>query len=171
MTGCVQTVGPVTWDYSFFQQKYPDLSRWVSPEQGQFFFDLATLYLDNTDGGTPGYIPGYGPVGCRAVGNQVRDIPTRQMLLGLLTAHIATLNAPLNGEAASTLLGRISGATEGSVSVSIDLPDMGSSALAAWLGMSRWGQMYFTLTSAYRTARYIPGPRVSFGPQRGWQRF
>lgn len=169
MTGCVQTTGPVTWDYTFFQQRFPDLARWVSPEQGQSFFDLATLYLDNTDGDTPQNVPGYGPIGCRAVGNQVRDITTRQSLLGLLTAHIATLNAPLNGQAPSTLLGRISSASEGSVSVSVDLPDMGAGS--AWFGLTKWGQMFWQATAAYRTARYIPGPRAMCRPSYAWRRW
>lgn len=171
MAGCVQTVGPVEWDYTWFQSKYPDLARWVSPEMGQVYFGLATLYLDNTDGGTPGYVSGYGPVGCRAIGNQVSDIPTRQMLLGLLTAHIATLQAPLNGQASSTLVGRISGATEGSVSVSIDLPETGNSAIGAWLGMTKYGQMLWAATAAYRTARYIPGPRSMCRPSYAWRRW
>lgn len=171
MSGYIQTVGPVVFDYAYLQQRFPDLSRWVSPEMGQFYFDLATLYLDNTDGGEPIYVPGFGPVGCRAVVNQVRDIPTRQMLLGLLTAHIATLQAPLNGQASSTVVGRISGATEGSVSVSIDLPETGSSAIGAWLGLTKYGQMFWAATAAYRTARYVPGPRAMCRPSYGWRRW
>jgi hypothetical protein len=168
MNGCVQTTGPVVFDYSWFQTRYPDLSRWISPEMGQMYFDLATLYLDNTDGGAPQYVPGYGPVGCRAVGNQVRDIPTRQILLGLLTAHIAKLNAPINGQASTATIGRISSASEGSVSVSYDLPTM---AGAEWLSQTQWGIAFWQATAAYRTARYIPGPRAMCRPSYGWRRW
>lgn len=168
MSRCVQTVGPVVFSYEFFQQRYPDLARWVSPETGQMYFDLATLYLDNTDGGTPTIVDGYGFVGCRATGSPVRNIGQRQILLGLLTAHIAALNAPLNGQASSTLVGRISSVTEGSVSISTDYPQV---AGAEWFGLSKYGLMYWQAMAAYRTFQYVPGPRYRMHgtDQRGWR--
>lgn len=168
MTGCIQTTGPVVFDYVYFQKNFPDLARWVSPEQAQSYFNLASLYLDNTDNGVPGYIPGYGHVGCRAVGNQVRDIATRQNLMGILMAHIATLLAPIGGEASSGLVGRISSATEGSVSVSVSLPEI---AGAEWFSQTKWGLLFWQATAAYRTARYIPGPRMMCRPSYAWRRW
>lgn len=167
MSDCNQTVSPVTFSYTWFQQRYPDLARWVSPEMGQMYFDLATLYLDPSDGGSTALVPGYGPVGCWAVGNPVRNVGQRQILLGLLTAHIATLQAPLNGQPSSNFVGRVSGATEGSVSVSIDLPQIPG---AEWFSMSKYGLMYWQATAAYRTARYIPGPGAC-RPMTPWRRW
>lgn len=155
MSGATQTTGPVSFDYSFFQRRYPDLAHWVSPDMGQMYFDLATLYLDPSDGGASGYVQGYGPTGCYAVGNPVRNVAQRQILLGLLTAHIATLQAPLNGQASPATVGRVSSATEGSVSVSFDLPSMPG---AEWFGLTKWGQLAWQAMAPYRTARYIPGP-------------
>jgi hypothetical protein len=169
MSGCAQTVGPVVWSYQFFQQRYPDLARWVSPEMGQMYFDLATLYLDNSDGGSPAYINSCGCcVGSRAVGSPVRNIPQRQILLGLLTAHIASLNAPLNGQPSPSLVGRVGSATEGSVSVSMEYPQV---AGADWFGLTKYGIMFFGMTAAYRTARYIPGPQYQRPMRYGWGRF
>lgn len=170
MSGCVQTVGPVLWDYSFFQRAYPDLARWVSPEMGQSYFMLATLYLDNTDGSCPCYVDGYGYSGSRG-GSVVRDIGQRQMLLGLLTAHIAALNAPLNGAASSNSVGRVSSATEGSVSVSFDYPMV---AGAEFYGLTKFGAMFWAATARYRMGRYFPAPpqscgRFGTGPY-GWRR-
>ena len=169
MSGCAQTVGPVTWSYEWFQQRYPDIARWVSPEMGQMYFDLATLYLDNSDGGSSIDIHGCGCAGSRAVGSPVRNIGQRQILLGLLTAHIASLNANLNGQASSTMVGRIGSATEGSVSVTMDYPQV---AGAEWFGLSKFGQLFWQMTAAYRTARYIPGPQYSRNRAfYGWGRF
>ena len=165
-----QTVGPVTFDYTWFQQRYPDLARWVSPEMGQFYFDMATLYCDNSQGGPqpPPFVYQFGYIGQYATGSVVTDIPTRQILLGLLTAHIATLNAPLNGQAPSSLVGRINSATEGSVSVSVDYPTTNPDA--AWFNQTKPGAMFWQATARYRQARYYPGPqpyRQGFGGAGG----
>lgn len=166
-TGAVQTVGPVQFDYTFWQTRYPDLARWCSPGMAQGNFDLATLYLDNTDAGTPPtQVLGYGLVGCRYGGSPVTNIPQRQILLGLLTAHIATLNAPLNGQPASGLVGRISSATEGSVSVSVDMPEV---AGAEWYTQTKYGLAYWTATARYRRGGlYFPGPGACVGGGIGY---
>jgi hypothetical protein len=166
-TGAVQTVGPVQFDYSWWQQRYPDLARWCSPGMAQGYFDLATLYLDNTDAGAPPtQVPGFGFVGCRYGGSPVTNIAQRQILLGLLTAHIATLNAPLNGQPASGLVGRISSATEGSVSVSVDMPEI---AGAEWYTQTKYGMAYWTATARYRRGgRYFSGPGARVGGGIGY---
>lgn len=174
-TGAVQTTGPVVFDYTWFQARYPDLSNWVSPEMGQFYFDLATLYLNNSENSSTiatFEVPGVGMVGypgMYAVGNPISNIGQRQMLLGLLTAHIATLNAPLNGKASSGLVGRISSATEGSVSVSVDYPQV---AGAEWFSLTKYGLMYWQATAMYRKGRYYPAPQLNpYGFRMGRGRF
>lgn len=157
--GATQTISPVVFDYTWFQNRYPDLARWVSPEMGQFYFDMATLYCDNSVGSPnpPAWVLSYGYVGQYASGSVIADVPTRQILLGLLTAHVAGLNANLNGQAASTLVGRISNATEGSVSVSVDYPQTNPDA--AWFNQTRWGAAFWQATTRFRQARYYPGPQ------------
>jgi len=168
VSGTVQTVGPVTFDWQWWSLRYPELSEWVSPGMAQNYFDIATLYLDNNDGGVPTSAQNdlwwsLGLMGYPSVGIPVQNIKSRQILLGLLTAHIAALNAPLNGNAASTLVGRITSATEGSVSVSVAYPEV---AGAEWFNQTRYGAMFWTATKQYRTAQYFPGPGAACG--RRW---
>lgn len=165
MSGAVQTAGPVTFDYAFFQRRFPEISEWCSPDQTEFYFELATSLLDNRDaGGTRPF--------CTALQNSpITDIPTRQRLLGLLTAHIATLFAPINGVASPTLVGRITNASEGSVSVGVDFP---SDPGAEWFTQTKYGAMFWQLTKRYRQMRYYPGRQPSFDrwpfgqPSDGW---
>lgn len=157
--GAVQTVGPVVWDWAYFQRRHPTLAEWMNPDMGQMFFDIATLFLDNTDGGSPIMIPGFGVVGSRCTGSPVRDIAKRQLLLSLLVAHIATLHAPVGGAAPSGLVGRISSAGEGSVNVSVDYPQTPG---AEWFTQTQWGAMFWQATAVYRLGRYYP-PVVPLG--------
>ena len=128
---------------------------WVSPAMAQNFFDLATLYLDNTDGGSQPYTTPFGVCGSRAVGSPVRNIAHRQILLGLLTAHFAALNAPLNGQPSPTTVGRIGSASEGSVSISMDYPQI---AGAEFWGQSKYGMQFWQATARYRLGKYFPAP-------------
>lgn len=158
-SGADQTTGPVTWDYTWFQQRYPTIAEWVSPEEGQMFFDIATLFLSNNDsGGNPVFVLGmpFGFSGQAFRGSPVRDIRKRQMLLGLLTAHIATMFAPVGGEASSPLVGRITNATEGSVNVAVDFP---TAAGQEWYAQTKYGAMFWAATTQYRLGRYHPGPQ------------
>lgn len=85
------------------------------------------------------------------------DVPTQTYLLNLLTAHIAVLNSALaNGAPASTIVGRISDATQGTVHVAaqFDVPQ-GS---AQWYAQTRYGAEYWTATSRFRRATYFPAP-------------
>ena len=89
----------VQFNYARWLARYPEFSQ-VQQPTAQEYFGEATLYLRND---------GTGPV---------RDAGTQLRLLNMLTAHIAALNAPsADGAAAPPLVGRISNATEGSVSV------------------------------------------------------
>jgi hypothetical protein len=98
--------GVVVFDYSAWAARYPELASSVSQSLAQQYFNEAQLYCDNTP--------------CSIV----RNLCIRAMLLNMVTAHIAALNAPLNGEPSSPLVGRINSATEGSVSVGtqLDMP-------------------------------------------------
>ena len=146
----------MVWDYAWFQRRFPEISEWCSPDQAEGYFDFATSLLDNRDsGGTRPF--------CTALQNSpITDIPTRQRLLGLLTAHIATLFAPINGIASPTLVGRITNASEGSVSVGVDFP---SDPGAEWFTQTKYGAMFWQLTKRYRMMRYYPG-RQAF--RQGW---
>jgi Protein of unknown function (DUF4054) len=166
--GVSQTTGPVDFDYVWWQARYPTLAAWVDENMGQMYFDLATMYLDNRDSGagagqsTPTiFVPGMGMVGfpgCWGRGSPVTDIGQRQTLLGLLTAHIAQLFAPIGGVPSSNLVGRISSAGEGSVNVSVDFPQV---AGAEWYMQTKYGAAFWSATARYRMARYYPAPNAA----------
>lgn len=125
-----------TFDYPTWAARYPEFSA-VSSALAQAYFGEATLYLAND---------GTGPV---------QDAGQQLALLNMLTAHIAALNAGTNGQPASPLVGRIAHASEGSVSVSTEMPAMPGSA--AWFMQTKYGLSYWQATAQYRTMRYVPG--------------
>ena len=144
------TTGVVDFDYALWAARYPDLAGSVGAPLAGAYWSEAGLYCDNT--------------AC----SQVADATPggrRAMLLGMVTAHIAKLNATINGQVASDLVGRISSATEGSVTVAAqaDYPP-GS---AQWFNSTRYGAAFWAATAANRTMRYVPGPVRSMNPG-GW---
>lgn len=126
----------VVFDPAAFKLTWTQFAA-VSDAQLTGYFNLATLYLSNTD--------------CSIV----QDIPTRTTLLWLLTAHIAFLSGALNPGGTPGLVGRVSSATEGSVSVSVDFP---SSPNGAWFQQTPWGAMFWQSTLSLRSFRYRARP-------------
>lgn len=138
-----------TFDLTAFRLRYPEFAT-VAPSLAQAYFAEATLYLRND---------GTGPV---------QDAGQQLVLLNMVVAHLAAINqiAP-DGSAASTLVGRISSATEGSVGVSTDLGDVPGSA--AWFAQTKYGFSFWQAMAGYRSARYIPGAGRGCSPwRRGW---
>ena len=126
---------PVVFDYSLWAARYPELAASVSQSLAVMYFSEAQLYCDNT--------------GCSLIDD---TNGARTIILNMLTAHIAALNGP----SSTPLVGRISSATEGSVSVQTDFQVPGS---AAWYAQTKYGAAAWQAMLPYRTARYIPGPR------------
>lgn len=129
--------GIVTFDPAAFKQVYPSFATLTDPQLVNAF-NTATLYLSNT------------------VTSRVQDVDQRAMLLNLLTAHVAAIEYGENGQAPSPIVGRISNATEGSVSVGADYPAVPGSQ--AWYIQTRYGAMYWEATARYRVGRYVPQP-------------
>lgn len=129
----------VTFDPARFKARYPEFGT-VSDVALEDYFTEATIYLDNTDA------------------SRVQSVTQRALLFGMLVAHIAALNAGVNGQAASSLVGRVSSASEGSVSVSVDMAPA-TGGIQAWLYQSKYGAAYWAATAQFRTAVYIPGIR------------
>lgn len=135
---------PVQFSYSLWIGQFPEFSA-LSPEQGLFYFDLATVIQRND---------GTGPV---------RNPTTQLNLLNLLTSHMATLYSQSLGDQspgapkpANSPVGRINSATEGSVTVQTDYGTV-TSQQQAFMIQSKYGATWWALTAQYRTARYIPG--------------
>lgn len=126
----------VGFDYNGWTQAYPEFSA-VPIEMAQNYFNIATSFHRND---------GVGPV----------NNPTFQdMYLKMIMSHLAQLFAPdSNGQPASSIVGRITSANEGSVSVSAEMT--GPDAAQFWY-QTKYGTMYWNATKQYRTARYKRG--------------
>lgn len=129
-------MGIVVFDVAAFRRRYPEFSSVPDSLLNEYFAE-ATIYLDNTDG------------------SRVSDVGQRAVLLNMLTAHITKLNSGSDGEPANDLVGRISSATQGSVSVSTDMGPMTNTE--AWYAQTKYGAAYWQATSPYRTMQYVPG--------------
>jgi len=139
----------VTFDYTAWSARYPEFNSTVTEVQANLYFAEAQLYLAND---------GSGPV-C----DPPPPAPSIQLaLLGMLTAHIAQLNAGSSIQPVVPLVGRINNATEGSVTVGTD--GLNLPGTAAWYTQTKYGLAFYQATAAYRTFRYRPGPRRVFDP-------
>lgn len=130
----------VTFDYALWAARYPELAASVSSILAQAYWNEAQFYCDNTASS---------PVIDGAPGGQ------RAMLLNMVTAHIAALNAPLNGQPSSPIVGRISSATEGSVSVGTDNPY--PPGTVQWWQSTKYGAAFWAATQQYRKMQYFSG--------------
>lgn len=154
--GCAGNGAIATFVYANWIAAYPEFTA-VSEPAAQGYFDIATIYLRND---------GTGPLPESRVSLQTT-------LLYMLTSHIAWLYSPqLNGVPDSTgpspapaLVGRISQASEGSVSVTADWPN--ATAQSAWFLQTKYGAAFWQATAAWRTMRYVPAPQRTFNPPFG----
>lgn len=102
----------------------------------------------------------------------VRSAKTQKVLLGLMCAHVAMLlfgTSAQKASASSGQVGRVSSASEGSVSVSMDFPTA-STASEAWYLQTQYGATYWALSAPYRTMRFVGAPRRTFDPVMGFGR-
>lgn len=140
------TAPAVTFDYPTWVGQFPEFGG-CSPMQGQGWFDRASLLYANA-----------GWTGA---------LPQAATLLYLLTSHIGWLNAPrdgsgnptLQGQPAPPLVGRISNASEGSVSVQTDMGEAtAGSPSQPWYMQTKYGAEYWAATAQFRTAHYAARP-------------
>lgn len=139
------TPGVVTFDATAFKAAFP---AFASVPDGILVmnFTFATQLLENSC--------------CSAV----KDAPTRASLYQLVVAHITSLLNGQNGQPPQGVVGRVSSAAEGSVSVSTEM--LAQSESASWWQQTPFGAMYWRMTAQYRTARYF-GPACG-SPQSPW---
>ena len=128
----------VTFNYTEWVTGYPAFAAVPEPLVVGTVLPLAEVYLRN-DGG--------GPVTTAAI---------QTALLNLIVAHVCQLLFGPTGGSPSGLVGRISSASEGSVSVSMDFPTTPSNA---WFMQTSYGAAFWQATAQYRTMRYLPGPQ------------
>ncbi|NVN09714.1 DUF4054 domain-containing protein [Nguyenibacter vanlangensis] len=136
------TPGIVTFDYAAWSARFPVLVPAVNATAASLYFEEATLFLDNSSYSR-----------CRSVGR-------RTLLLYLLTAHLAQLNVQIGQ--GNMVVGRVSSASRGSVSVGADMGTQPGSA--AWFNQTPYGAEFWAATASLRQAAFIPGrpqrPRI-----------
>ena len=128
----------VTFDPVAFKQRYPEFAAVPDPTLTACF-DEAGLYLSNTDN------------------SPVQNLTRRATLLNMLTAHVAYIGGLLSADGMPRPVGRVSQASEGSVSAAFEgvPPTPGS---GAWFQQSQYGAAFWQATSSLRGMRYIPCP-------------
>lgn len=138
------------FDYDLWVTTYPEFATVTEPV-ATVQFDTATLFLNNTE--------------C----SPVRDVTRRLSLLNMVTAHLTKLFVTVGGVAPSGLVGRVSSATEGSVSVSTEYVAAQTNSQAFW-NQTPYGALFWAATVGLRSARYVPGPRPFLGSAAGYGR-
>jgi hypothetical protein len=141
------------FNYSAWIARYPEFMGAVSEERAALFFAEAGLYLDNTDASI------------------VQDVAVRLLLLNMLVAHIAVLAGALEPDGKpSGLVGRVSSASEGAVSVSTDSGLMPGTAV--WFQQTAYGLTFWQASKPYRSARYVAPVPYNFEPRGSglWRR-
>jgi hypothetical protein len=153
----------VTFDYNAWIARFPEFTA-VPQALAQQYFAEATIYWRN-DGTSPN-----------------ASTAIQSALLNLVTAHIAALNVQSQGDPipgtskdANSPVGRITSATQGTVTVQTDLGLAPStSERQAFFAQTRYGVQFLSMTAGYRFAqpRYVPGRLQAGGlgyiPGRRW---
>lgn len=138
-------MGTVTFDWQAFSALYPEFSAVGQISAAAMFGKATTLYLDNTDD------------------SPVTDLNEREQLLFLLVAHLCSLRGLGSGkDGQAGLVGRITSASQGSVSVSVD--NSGSNDASWWYLQTPYGADYWQATAPYRSMEYVPGGSPSRYP-------
>lgn len=139
------------FDYTKWAAMFPYLAAGgVTEPIAQGFFDVAGLLLANDD--------------C----SPITDTDKRLVFLNYIVAHLARLAGyPIAAGGTAQpdgMVGRVSSATEGTVSVSTDYGAVRENQ--AWWLQTQEGATFWQLTRFLRTARYIAAPPRNFGPAR-----
>lgn len=128
-----------TFNYETWITRYPEFKD-VTAELAKVYFDEATLYHRNDGTGS------------------VDTVETQLTLLNMLTAHIAAQYVLPDGSPApsNSPVGRVSSASEGSVSASMENNYKAGSP--QWFQTTKYGSAYWNVMKAYRTVRYRANP-------------
>lgn len=140
------------FDSTEFKTIYTQFSARTDAQLNWFFEEVENDVLDNSE-------------------TSCISLKTRRKLFFLLVAHKAELQNRIDS-GNTGMVGRISSASEGSVSVTTDY-STSSTALAQWLNQTPYGAEYYALTARYRTALWVaagtpmPVKRSRFGSTFG----
>jgi len=134
----------IAFDYTGWIARYPEFSTTVLAPTATMLFNEATIYHRND---------GTGPVS---------SVQAQTVFLWQVVAHLAKLYFGTNTEPVSSIVGRISNASEGSVSVSTE--NSYPPGTPQWWQQTKYGSAYWAAAAPYRTMRYLRGPRRPVSP-------
>jgi hypothetical protein len=138
----------VIFDPAAFKLAFPEFAT-VTDARLQMLFDLAACtLLDN------------------AANDPCMSLCQRTNLFNLLVAHLLALFG--TGAAGASTdngapVGRLSSATEGSVSSSFEYNIPSGSAMAPWYLQTQYGALFWTATAPFRSARYYANGQSGIG--------
>lgn len=136
-------MGVAVFVYADWATRYPSLARTVAaPLATAYFAEAGLLYLDNSDA------------------SYIDDLPTRLILLWMLVAHLAVLNGANDPTGDAAPVGRVSSASEGSVSASLEYRAVAGTE--QWYVQTQYGATYWLATAQYRLFTYVPGCEPAF---------
>lgn len=126
----------VTFVPADFKAAYPEFASVPDARTGVMFTIAAQSQLDNTD--------------C----SPVMDVSYRTQLFFMLVAHLLALFGAAPTSPNNRPPGRISSATEGSVTSAFEYNIPVGSSMAAWYMQTAYGAMYWTVTAPFRSMQY-----------------
>lgn len=135
----------VTFDPAAFAAAYPEFAS-VSTARTTSMFNLAAAtILDNTNN------------------SPVMDLTYRTQLFYLLVGHLLLTfgSAPTTPD--NTPPGRISSATQGTITTQFEYIIPQGSMLAPWFLQTKYGAMYWTATAPFRSAIYVANGASGIG--------
>ena len=87
---------------------------------------------------------------------RVKSVPLQTQLMYMLLAHVTQLFSGPDGTNPSSVVGRLSNTTEGSVTVALEYASTNNSQ---WFDQTPYGASFWQATAAFRSfPRYVPGP-------------
>lgn len=130
----------VVFDPAAFKARYAEFAS-IADTALTAFFNEAVFYLSNEDN------------------SPVQNVARRAVLLNMLTAHVAFLAGVLSGDGMPAPVGRMSQASEGSVSASFDYI-AATPGSGAWFQQTQYGASFWQATTAIRGFRYVACPTI-----------
>lgn len=124
------------FDPTTFKLAYPQFKNFTDEQLEWFFEEVEGTVLDNSE-------------------TSCLSVKLRKKLFYWLVAHQAELQGRINS-GNSSLVGRVSTATQGTVSISTDFTSS-PTAMSQWLNQTPYGQKYYAFTSPYRSVLLIGG--------------
>ena len=127
----------ITFSYANWIAAFPQFSATVTESAATLTIIPIAQNICRIDGGSP-----------------VEDASVLTALFNMLVSHIAQLLYGSSTQALSPIVGRVSNATEGSVSVGTDYGVQPASA--AWYNQTQYGATYWKMIQGYTLGFYAP---------------